>query len=87
MSRERKQILRSDSRVVAAEQLFNEPREEVIPAGKFRKPEDLFIHLKKQIINATQTKHLVYEDVNHTWGTRIVDSLVELSEVEQRSAR
>jgi len=45
MSREMKdvRILRSDSRVIAAEQ-FNEPREEVISAGKFRKPEDLFAH-------------------------------------------
>jgi len=88
MSREMKdvRILRSDSRVIAAEQ-FNEPREEVISAGKFRKPEDLFAHVRNQIINATHPKHLVYEDVNHTWGTRIVDSLAELHEVERRSAR
>lgn len=66
---------------------IDEPTEVVFFAGDLRTDEELFIKAKKEILNAKDSKDVVFTGVEPIRGCRVADSLIEQSDIESIAAR
>ena len=78
-----RRTLRSDK----TSKSIDEPTEVVFFAGDLRTDEELFIKAKKEILNAKDSKDVVFTGVEPIRGCRVADSLIEQSDIESIAAR